>query len=176
MSNRKFLKGAERLIDPVTAGSTHFFQSIVGLMPKPLQRAILEGASRKTPYMGFVVEPYAFFLFYRVTDEKRAAQLLPEGFKLARSRVFEGDEGACYAVISVFRVHTSVFWGSRAEFYLIAEDERTGMLSWVIVDYLSDTISYDRANGLRANGSDGMRTTLTSAQPSYVLRRGTRTS
>lgn len=36
------------------------------------------------------------------------------------------------------------------ECYLMAEDMRSGLLSWVIVDYLSDTISYDRAHGLRA--------------------------
>ena len=100
--------------------------------------------------MGFVVEPYAFFLFYEVADQQRAAALLPEGFRLCKASVFEGDRPAVYAVFGFFRVHTSAFWGARAECYLMAEDMRTGLLSWVIVDYLSDTISYDRAHGLRA--------------------------
>lgn len=150
MDEDDFAKGTERLVDPVTVGSIHFFQQLYGMLPLPAQRTLLERSSKSTPFMGFVVEPYAFFLFYEVTDEFRASRLLPEGFKLAKSRVFEGDEAASYAVMSFFRVHTSAFWGSRAEFYLIAENERTGLLSWVIVDYLSDTISYDRQHGLRA--------------------------
>lgn len=150
MRNEEFAKGVERMVDPVTVGSIHFFQQFYGMLPSAVQRKMLASASETTPYMGFVVEPYAFFLFYEVTDEVRASALLPSGFKLARTAVFEGDEPVCCAIASFFRVHTSAFWGARAELYLIAEDERTGLLSWIIVDYMSDTISYDGAHGLRA--------------------------
>ena len=50
----------------------------------------------------------------------------------------------------MFRIHTSVFWGSRAEFYVVAENSRTGLLSWVMMDYMSDTISYDEKHGLKS--------------------------
>ena len=162
MKNEDFAKGTERLMDPITVGSIHFLQQMYGMLPLPLQRNLLERASETTPYMGFVVEPYAFFLFYTVTDEERASALLPAGFKLAKARVFEGDEPAYYAIMSFFRVHTSAFWGARAEFYLVAENEATGLLSWVIVDYLSDTISYDRAHGLRAPSAEHAVVTTTS--------------
>ncbi|MBQ9003786.1 MAG: hypothetical protein IJ087_18225 [Eggerthellaceae bacterium] len=154
MKNR-FLHGSEKLVDPMTVGAVHFFQPLFAMLPLSLQRRMLEGASSKTPYMGFVVEPYAMFLFYRIADHERAQALLPDGFKLARSRVFEDGSEEHYAIVSLFRVHASTFWGSRAELYLIAENQETGLLSWVIADYLSDTVSYDRANGLRGPSAPG---------------------
>jgi len=51
------------------------------------------------------------------------------------------------AIISAFNVHTSVFWGSRVEFYLIAENCKTGLLSWIIAEYESNTHSYDPSKG-----------------------------
>ena len=51
------------------------------------------------------------------------------------------------AIISAFNVHTSVFWGSRVEFYLIAENCKTGLLSWIIGEYESNTHSYDPSQG-----------------------------
>ena len=50
----------------------------------------------------------------------------------------------------MFRIHTSVFWGARAEFYLVAENSETGLFSWVMMDYISDTISYDEKHGLKS--------------------------
>ena len=50
----------------------------------------------------------------------------------------------------MFRIHTSVFWGARAEYYLVAKNTKTGLLSWVMMDYLSDTISYDERKGLKS--------------------------
>ena len=113
MDGKRFAKGTERLVDPVTVGSIHFLQQFFGLLPLGVQRALLERSSKASSHMGFVVEPYAFFLAYRVADEQRASALLPKGFKLAKSRLFEGDEEACYAILSFFRVHTSAFWGLR---------------------------------------------------------------
>ena len=155
------------MVDPVTVGSIHFLQGFMGMLPRAAQNAMLERSSKKAPYMGFVVEPYATFLFYEVTDVERAARLLPEGFRLARSRPFAGEPEAHYAIISLFRAHTSAFWGARAEFYLVAEDERTGLLSWVIVDYLSDTISHDRAGGLRGPTAPG--SVVTTAADGHVV-------
>jgi hypothetical protein len=40
-----------------------------------------------------------------------------------------------------------VFWGNRVEFYLIAENCKTGLLSWIIVEYESNTHSYDPSQG-----------------------------
>ncbi len=103
--------------------------------------------------MGFVVEPYSFFLFYEISDLEKATNLLPDGFKMIKTKVFEEDEPKYYCVFGCFRAHTSAFWGVRAEFYIIAEDKQTGLLSWIIVDYDTNTISYDSGNGLRSPNS-----------------------
>ncbi|WP_165062414.1 hypothetical protein [Adlercreutzia sp. ZJ154] len=158
----KFAKGTERLVDPMTVGSIHFLQQFFDVVPKGIQRKIMARTTKKTPHMGFIVEPYAFFLVYEITDKTYATQLLPSGFKLAQCSVFAGDEPAYYAIMSFFRVHTSAFWGSRAELYVMAEDEATGLMSWVIIDYLSDTISYDRAFGLRGPSASHSVVTTTS--------------
>ena len=63
--------------------------------------------------------------------------------------IFEETEPRICGVIGAFNVHTSVFWGTRVELSLIAENTTTGMLSWVICDYESNTISYDPGQGFR---------------------------
>lgn len=150
MKHPRFIKGVERLIDPMTVGALHFVQPLNKLLPKPIQKAFVNSSAKKIPYMGFVVEPYAFFLCYEIADRAQAEALLPDGFHLIKTSVFANDTPRYYGIISCFRSHTSTFWGTRAECYVIAEDEKTGLLSWVIVDYDSDTISYDTKNGLKS--------------------------
>lgn len=151
--DNKFTTGTEKLIDPISVGSIHFLQQFNSLLPKRIQKSMMKSSSKKYPLMGFVVEPYCFFLCYKITDLDKASALLPDGFKLIKTSVFTDDEPEYYCIISVFRLHTSTFWGLRTECYVIAEDEKTGLESWIIIDYDSDTISYDSKNGLRSPSS-----------------------
>jgi len=153
MKKENFAKSVERLVDPITVGSLHLLQSFNQLLPKSAQKQIVRASSKKTPYMGFVVEPYSSFLFYEIADHDKAKALLPEGFELVKTKVFSDDEPKFYCIIGCFRAHTSAFWGIRTEFYIIAEDKSTGMLSWIIVDYDTNTISYDNKNGLTSPNS-----------------------
>jgi hypothetical protein len=74
--------------------------------------------------------------------------------------MFEDTEPRLTGILAAFNVHTSVFWGSRVELYLIAENKKTGLLTWVIVDYESNTISYDPGQGfLGSSTSDCVVTT-----------------
>lgn len=148
MNKENFAKSVERLIDPISVGSLHLLQSFNQLLPKSAQKKIVKSSSKKTPYMGFVVEPYSFFLFYEIADMAKAQALLPDGFELLKTKIFADDQPKYYCIIGCFRAHTSAFWGIRTEFYIIAEDKSTGMLSWIIVDYDTNTISYDNKNGL----------------------------
>lgn len=145
-----FARGTEQLTNPITIGKVHYLQHWLHKLPTFLQRKIILSASRKSSKMGFVVEPYAFFLFYEIEDLEAANRLLPDGFKVAKSRVFEQDPERYYGIVSLFRLHTSTFWGARSEFYVVAKNVDTGLTSWVILDYVSDTISYDHKNGLRS--------------------------
>lgn len=162
---KQFHKNVERLIDPISVGAIHFVQGFNRLLPKSIQKKIVEASGKKTPSMGFVVEPYATFLCYEITDTAKAQALLPDSFKLIKTRIFTDDKPKHYAIFGCFRAHTSAFWGLRNEFYIIAEDQKSKMLSWIIVDYDSDTISYDKNSGLRSpNATDAVVTTACSGE------------
>ena len=153
MGKKIFAKGVEGLIDPISVGSLHFIESFNELLPKPIQKRLIKASAKKTPYMGFVVEPYSSFLCYEITDIEQAETLLPDGFELIKTRIFTDDKPKYYCIFGCIRSHTSAFWGVRTEFYIIAKDKKTGMLSWIIVDYDTNTIGYDNKNGLRAPNS-----------------------
>lgn len=150
MKVNDFAYGSERLVEPIEVGRIHYLQRWLRKLPQFLQRKIVTSASKKAPKMGFVVEPYAFFLFYEIEDLDAANALLPDGFEVAKSRAFAGDEERYYGIVSIFRLHASTFWGARSEFYVMAKNTKTGLMSWVILDYVSDTISYDQKHGLRS--------------------------
>lgn len=150
MDVTKYSYGTENLINPIEVGAIHYKQKFLHFLPKFLQRKIVISAGKKASRMGFVVEPYAMFLFYKVADPKKANKLLPRGFRLVKTTCFTDGKPEYLAIASIFRLHTSAFWGARSELYLIAENKETGLLSWVILDYISDTLSYDHKNGLRA--------------------------
>ena len=153
MNKINFIKGVERLINPISVGTLHFMQSFNQLLPKSIQKQFVKSSSKKTPYMGFVVEPYSLFLCYEIIDIEKAKSLLPDGFDLIKTKIFANDEPKYYCIFGCVRAHTSAFWGSRTEFYIIAKDQKTDLLSWIIVDYITDTISYDSKNGLAAPNS-----------------------
>jgi hypothetical protein len=160
MNKTNFTKGVERLVNPVEVGALQFLQGFNRLLPKSIQEKLVNSSAEKNPYMGFVVEPYCLFLCYEIADIEKAKELLPDDFELVKTRIFNDDEPKFYCIISTFRVHTSAFWGSRLEFYVIAQDKKTGLLSWVIIDYDTDTISYDKKHGLRSpNSKDAVVTT-----------------
>ena len=152
---RGFAVNTERLVSPMKVGKVHYLQTRLRRLPRCLQKMIIKSATKKAPRMPFVVEPYALFLFYEIPEPERVQKFLPEGFELAEFRIFDGDEPKYYGIVSNFRVHTSVFWGARTEFYLVAKNTKTGLLSWVIMDYMSDTISYDEKSGLRSPDVEG---------------------
>jgi len=155
MKTNNFTKGVEKLINPVDVGTLHFVQSFTGSLPLSTQKKMVEKGAKTTPTMGFVVEPYSFFLGYEIKDLTKANELLPDGFKMIKTHIFDNDEPKYYGVFGVFNAHTSGFWGMRMEFYLIAENTKTGMLSWMIVDYDTNTISYDPEKGLSSPNALG---------------------
>ena len=156
-----YAKGVEKLIDPMLVGKTHFMQTRLKKLPKWLQKLILSRAMKRADKMPFVVEPYCTFLFYEIPDSAKIKKFMPEGFVPVKSAIFQDGPQKYYGIVSMFRVHTSVFWGARAEYYLVAENTKTGLTSWVIMDYISDTISYDEKNGLKSPDAGGTVMTTT---------------
>ncbi|MBR2589108.1 hypothetical protein IKE84_02100 [Candidatus Saccharibacteria bacterium] len=146
-----FSKGVEKMVDPMLVGESHYMQTKLKKLPVFLQKKIIKGATKKADKMPFVVEPYCSFLFYELKDVSQTQEFLPDGFVPAKTKIFAEDKtDKYYGIVSMFRIHTSVFWGARAEYYLVAENSKTGLLSWIMMDYISDTISYDEKSGLKS--------------------------
>ena len=150
MNVLEYAKGVEKLVNPMGVGKIHYLQTRMRRLPVWTQRKIIMSAAKKADKMPFVVEPYCTFLFYEIPDPGKVEKFMPAGFRPARSAVFTGDTKKYYGIVSMFRIHTSVFWGARAEYYLMAENTETGLLSWVMMDYVSDSISYDEKHGLKS--------------------------
>jgi hypothetical protein len=144
---RRYIKNTEKMVVPAKVASTTQGSTLLRKMPLRLQRYIVKRGARTNPYMSFVVEPYAVFLAFEVVDTQAAQLMLPPNYSLFPSSMFIDTIKRPCAIISAFNVHTSVFWGSRVEFYLIAENCKTGLLSWIIVEYESNTHSYDPSQG-----------------------------
>ena len=161
MNILEYAKGVERLVDPMEVGKVMYLQTRMRKLPVWMQRKIVTSATKKADKMPFVVEPYCSFMFYEITEPEKMQQFLPEGFRPAKASIFEGDTPKYYGIVTMFRVHSSVFWGARTEFYLIAENAETGLLSWIICDYISDTISYDEKHGLKSPDASGAVMTTT---------------
>jgi hypothetical protein len=155
MKRNDFTVGVEKLVNPVDVGTLHFIQNITGSLPISIQKKMVDSSAKTTPYMAFVVEPYSYFLGYEIKDLEQAQSLLPEGFKMIKTNIFKDDTPRYYGIFGIFNAHTTGFWGTRVEFYMIAENTKTGLLSWVIIDYDTNTISYDPKRGLSKPNAEG---------------------
>ena len=143
---RRFITHTELKVSPKEVAKLYQRAESLARLPQSVQRWIVSHAGGDD-YVGFVVEPYCLFLAYEIEDPAAASRLLPPGYELVPTTMFDGDEPRLACILGAFNVHSSVFWGSRVELYLIARNTRTGMLTWVICDYESNTISYDPGQG-----------------------------
>jgi hypothetical protein len=139
-NEEKFIKGVESLINPMEVSNLLFFQKFKKLLPPLIMKRLLYRASKKTPYIGFVIDPYSLFLFFRLSNIEYAKSLLPDRYELAKTRLFTDDEPDYYIGIGNLNTRGSTFWGTRQEAYLIATDKNTGLLSFIFIDILSNTI------------------------------------
>jgi hypothetical protein len=138
--DEKFIRVVENLIDPAEVCDLYFFQRFRKLMPTSIFKRLLKKTSRKTPYMGFVIEPYCLFLFFKLKNFEKARAMLPERYELVQSRIFADEKPGYYHGMGIFNTRAGTFWGTRLESYLIARDRETGLMSWVFIDIISDTL------------------------------------
>ena len=146
--NEKFIKGVENLINPMEVSNLLFFQKLKSLLPAPIMKRLLLRASKKTPFIGFVIEPYSLFLFFKLRDIETAKSMLPDRYELAKTRLFTDDEPEYYMGMGNLGTRASTFWGTRQEVYLIATDKETGLLSFIFIDILSNTIIARPSKGI----------------------------
>lgn len=143
----QYIKNTEQMVLPEKVASIMQFSTSLRKLPVKVQKWISAKSSKKNTHMGFIVEPYSFFLSYEITDLEAAQKFLPPDYKIVPTSIFEGTKQRASVILGAFNVHTSVFWGSRVELYLIAENTKTGLMSWIIIDYETNTISYDPGQG-----------------------------
>lgn len=139
-NEEKFIKGVESLIDPKEVNDLLFYQKLKRLLPPFLLKKMLFRASRKTPYIGFVIEPYSLFLFFRLKDIEKAKSMLPARYELVKTKLFSDDEPEYYIGTGNLGTRASTFWGTRQEWYLIARDRESGLMSFIFIDILSNTL------------------------------------
>jgi hypothetical protein len=162
-----YIKLTESMILPEQVARVNQASGFLRKLPLKLQKRIATRGSVKNPYMGFVVEPFSFFLSYELRDPAAASRLLPAGYRLVPVSMFEGERPRLAAILGAFNIHTSVFWGSRLELYLIAENEKTGRMSWIIAEYETNTNSYDPGQGF--TGSTTAHSVVTTSYAGEVI-------
>jgi len=163
---RRFVAHSEAMISPKAVAALFGRAEMLARMPLRVQRWIVSHA-RGADHMGFVVEPHCVFLSYEITDHAAAQHLLPPGYRLIPASMFADGEPRYCAIVGAFNVRASFMWGIRIELYLIAEDTRTGMLTWVICDYESNTINYDPGQGF--SGPTTSRAMVTTSHAGEIL-------
>jgi hypothetical protein len=146
-SVRTYVSRSEGMVRPADVATISLFGTFLGKLPKGVQKRIMASSMADAPYMGFVVEPYATFLCFELTDLARAERLVPPAYRIVPTRVFADGEPRPTVIVGAFNVHTSAFWGTRLELYVVAEHRETGLLSWIIVDYATNTLSFDPGQG-----------------------------
>jgi hypothetical protein len=149
----QFIKVTEKMVSPKKIASIFQGAEFLRKLPKMLQKKIMEKGAKTDPYISFIVEPYSIFLAYEIRDEEKVAGILPENYELINSSMFEDTKDRKCIIIGAFNVHTSVFWGNRVELYIIAKNRKTGLVSWIIHEYETNTISYDPRRGFIEPGT-----------------------
>ena len=172
--NRKFVRKTETLVKPQDVTAISFLGDFNRLLTKKTQHKIMVRGSRNIPYMGFIIDPYCFFLSYKIKGTAAAQEMLPEGYELAESSVFKNEEKHPMVIVSAFSARTSAFIGMRLEFYIIARSIETGLLSWIIADYETNTNSHDPKNGFTGYTADPAMLTTTPFAELLVDVRGHR--
>ena len=66
LNEEKFIRNVENLINPAEVSDLYFFSTFKRLLPRFLFKMLLNRTSKKNPYMGFVIEPYCIFLFFKL--------------------------------------------------------------------------------------------------------------
>lgn len=148
MSKYKFIKKVEEMIKTEDIATLRLIGPLLRYVPGRFQAKAMESSSKDNPYLGFVVEPYSTFLFYELIDLEWARRLIPDGFELEKTKVFSDGEPKYYIAFASFNVKTSAFAGTRLEVNVIARSKRTGLISWIIVDYDTNTLSHDALKGV----------------------------
>ncbi len=131
----------EQLVKPIDIATLQLLAPMNKFIPKQLQNKMMNSSAKSNPCMGFVVEPYSTFVCYELKDLEWARKLIPDGFELIPTKIFEEGHPKYYAIFGSFNVHTSAFWGTR-------------LASYAIIDKIDDLVKKVYAPYIEKYGSD----------------------
>jgi hypothetical protein len=167
-NDEKFIKLVEGLIDPAEYSELYVYQKLKAILPRFLFKILLLRISKKNPHMGFVIEPYSLFLFFKLKDIEKARSMLPDRYELVKAKIFADDKPDYYYGTGIFNTRATTFSGARQESYLIAKDKETGLFSWIFIDVLSNTIIAMPSKGIADRNSKKAFFTTTSKGGIYL--------
>ncbi len=98
MRDFKFIKRVEQLVKPIDIATLQVLAPTTKFIPRKIQNKLMASSAQKNPYMGFVVEPYSVFLCYELKDLEWARKLIPDGFELIKTKIFDDGEPKYYAI------------------------------------------------------------------------------
>ncbi len=148
MRKYTFIKKIESMVKPKDTATLQLIAPLIKYIPSRFQNYLIERSATDNPYMAFIVDPYSTFLFYEIRDLDWAQQLIPDGYELTKTKIYADSEPKYYVVFGIFNVRTSAFSGARIEVKIVAKNKQSGLVSWVILDYESNTLSHDQLNGV----------------------------
>lgn len=120
----------------------HFLTILFSFFPMNVQKMIYQQCNIGSKQIQFIVEPNSVWLGYIIKNSSKVEDLLPENLELDKISVF-GEVPQYYLFFNFFRVSSEVLSGLRLEIVTIGREKNTNKYRFVILDYLTDTVSSD---------------------------------
>lgn len=120
----------------------YFFTTVFSFFPIEFQRIIYNQFVIGETVMKFQVQPNSVWLGYQIKNSSSIETLIPDNLELSKISMF-GEKPQFYLFFNFFNVSSDYFSGLRMEIVTTAREKLTCKNRFVILDYLSNTISSD---------------------------------
>lgn len=120
----------------------HLMTTILSFLPVSLQKKIYTNSGIGSRHIEFVVEPNSVWCGYEIVNSTEVEMRIPKNLELQKISVF-GEVPRYYLFFNFFEVASEVLSGLRLEIVTVAREKLTGNPRFVIIDYLTNTVSSD---------------------------------
>jgi hypothetical protein len=120
-----------------------FLVNIFSFLPLKIQEKIFYSSNIHNTNMEFIVQPNSVWVGYEIINETDIINLLPNGLELTSTNIFPELAPKKYLFFNFFQVDTPFFFGHRLEIVTVVLEKKTGKKRFIILDYLTDTVSSD---------------------------------
>ena len=120
-----------------------FLVNVFSFLPLKIQRKIFYSSNIHNTNMEFIVQPNSIWVGYQIINDTEIIKLLPKDLELTSTNVFPEMAPKKYLFFNFFEVDTPFFFGHRLEIVTVVKEKKTGKKRFIILDYLTDTVSSD---------------------------------